>query len=122
MAIAAAAWSCVEKMLQLAQRTSHAEPHTSVQTQCESHQPWQSALRLERTRRGPATRDLSTEGLERLDQHAGLDGHVKGPRDLNALQRLVLTSRSAAIRSRASSENDEKQDQKLRTHGIPEAH
>jgi hypothetical protein len=53
-AMAAAAWSCVEKMLHEAQRT------------------------------------FGAQGLQRLDQHGRLDGHVQRAGDARALQRLAL--------------------------------
>jgi hypothetical protein len=34
--------------------------------------------------------DISTERFQRLDQHGGLNGHVKGTRNARAFQRLCL--------------------------------
>merc|ERR1719359_1110838 len=43
---------------------------------------------------------LRAKRVERLDQHAGLDGHVKGAGDPDALERLVLALRAAVHQAR----------------------
>ena len=81
-AIAAAAWSCVLKMLQLHQRTS-------APRNCEAYRSKQMAAELgTRPRPGSTT---SRTHLKRLDEDRSLDGHVQRPSDAGTLKGLART-------------------------------
>src|SRR4028118_415533 len=81
-AIAAAAWSWVEKMLQLAQRTSAPRAFRGWIRRA----GWMGRGREDVAPR-PARR--GAESLQGLDQHGRLDGHVQGAGDARPLERLA---------------------------------